>query len=518
MKHPFDYDFMFNQALQRIRAIRNPNASNPYAIDRSVKKQQLFDYDGEKIMEYSNVIDAAKNVSQSILKEIILCLFERYSPNIQIIEYEEKGYLSNCLLCILHKETNTILIFKDIEKACLFKSKHKEPDEVESLINESHALSCKYVYLMRNKAYLQIIGHNNDSNDSGRGYNVYDLNWLFESYFSKSEYGEFIRALDKYENSVREYLGYSVVRNLSPQSLINFRRITENELLRFDYSELKRISISQKRNTYMLSNADYKKLIAQFIDLRYYSVMVSNHVFAESLITAEWLRDSMRKAKAIDLTAVGMGYFKLVEQLLYELICLDSSGTRVIKSSTSKDKIQLTKENIEQNNIDFSIGSMAVFYRDNLVLLRPDISNQTKKYIRETIFKYSVLRNEYLHKDNIHEWTKIEEIRKSSFYMIFLMLGAYSLSNDAIIALGKPLDDMHDDYYKLCEYMNYHCSELFFVTQNGKEKIVEGYVDLFTEIIDDKYIQYSGAYIKDLRNGMVDKITKDNFPDIIYLG
>ena len=51
LKRQFDYEFMFNQALQRIRAIRNPNASNPFALDRDVKKQQLFDFGGEKIKD-----------------------------------------------------------------------------------------------------------------------------------------------------------------------------------------------------------------------------------------------------------------------------------------------------------------------------------------------------------------------------------------------------------------------------------------------------------------------------------
>lgn len=510
---------MFSQALQRIRAIRNPNASNPYAIDNGVKIQQLFDYGSEKIKEYSEMINVAKEVSQSILITIILLLFERYNANIKKVDYEKKDFLANCLLCIHDKENNTILLFKDVEESNLFKLKNKEPKEVELLIDNNNALSCKYIYLMRDKAYLQMIGHTDDSNDPGRGYNAYALKWLFESYFSESEYGEFIKALDKYENSVRECLGYSVVRNLSPQSLINFRRITENEILKFDYSELKKISISNKANTYTLSNSDYNKLIMQFLDLRYYSVLVSDHNFAESLITAEWLRDSMRKAKAIDLTAVGMGYFKAIEQMLYELICLDKTGARSIKSINSKDKINLIHENIEQDKIDFSIGSMANYFKDNLDLFRSDISYQTKKYIRETIFKYKDLRNGYLHKDNIHEGTKIEEIRKASFQMMFLILGAYNLSNDDIIVLGKPLDDFLDDYYKLCEYINYHSNELFFVTHDDIEDIYLGFSDLFTEIINDKYIRYSGAYIKDLvKNGKVYKITKGNLPDTIYLG
>ena len=521
MKQQFDYDFMFNQALQRIRAIRNPNATNSYdAIDISVKKLQLFDYDGDEIKKYSDMINVAKNISQSIFIEIILCLFELYSSNIQILEYEKKGDLVNCLLCILDKNTNTILIFKDIEKSNVFKAKHKEPKEVELLIKNNSALSCKYIYLMRDKAYLQIIGHNNDHSDPGRGYNAYALNWLFESYFSESEYSEFIKALDKYENSVREYLGYSVVRNLSSQSLINFRMIMGNEILKYDYSELKSIDISNKTTTYTLSDSDYNKLIAQFLDQRYYSIFVSNHVFAESFITAEWLRDSMKKAIAIDLTAVGMGYFKAVEQLLFELICLDKTGSRFIKSINSKEKIQLTHENIEQDKIDFSIGSMAMFFKENLDLFRSDISYQTKKYIRETVFKYKDLRNGYLHKDNIHEWTKIEEIRKISFQIMFLMLGAYNLSEDALLSLGNPLlDKIFDDFYQLCEYMNYHSDEIYFIKYNNSEKISISCKDLYTEIIDDKYIKYSGIYLRELgKNGRTFKIAKDDLPDTIFLG
>ena len=34
--------------------------------------------------------------------------------------------------------------------------------------------------------------------------------------------------------------------------------------------------------------------------------------------------DSMKRAQAIDLTAIGMGYFKAVEQLLYEILMVNN--------------------------------------------------------------------------------------------------------------------------------------------------------------------------------------------------
>lgn len=65
--------------------------------------------------------------------------------------------------------------------------------------------------------------------------------------------------------------------------------------------------------------------------MKTYQVMLGDHHFSESLITAEWLYDSMKKAQAIDLTVIGMGYFKAVERVLFELICLHK-----MKTDTSK--------------------------------------------------------------------------------------------------------------------------------------------------------------------------------------
>lgn len=61
---------------------------------------------------------------------------------------------------------------------------------------------------------------------------------------------------------------------------------------------------------------------AQFVNDKVFRFALGNHDYAESLITAEWLINSMEKAKAIDLTVIGMGYLKAVELLLFDLICL----------------------------------------------------------------------------------------------------------------------------------------------------------------------------------------------------
>ena len=51
-------------------------------------------------------------------------------------------------------------------------------------------------------AYLQIIGHDNNEADPGRGYNAYSFKWFFTKYFGEAEYEIFARCLKQYIEDV----------------------------------------------------------------------------------------------------------------------------------------------------------------------------------------------------------------------------------------------------------------------------------------------------------------------------
>ena len=252
---------------------------------------------------------------------------------------------------------------------------------------------------------------------------------------------------------------------------------------------------------------------------------MGSHDFAESLITAEWLYSSMKKASAIDLTTVGMGYLKAVEQLLYELICLHKDNGLLAKKDYSvenrdlPDLIPLSTENIEARKIDFSIGSMANFVKSNFLLFRSDLRAPTKKYIREFLFNFADLRNGYFHKHNIHDWNKIDEIRGAAFRAAFLLIGAFDLDNEAIKTLGAPSTDAFTDYAKLCEYVNYHSGEIFYLVFDYGEEMGIAMSDPQPQTINDEYIQYTGVYFKELRdNGRVFRFREENLPKEIHIG
>ena len=74
MEAEFNYKYLFDQAVQRIRGVRDPHSTRPETTDLKwdeVRKQVLFDFGGTEYEKYSNVLDAAQKTSISILSFII---------------------------------------------------------------------------------------------------------------------------------------------------------------------------------------------------------------------------------------------------------------------------------------------------------------------------------------------------------------------------------------------------------------------------------------------------------------
>ena len=88
MDAEFNYKSLFDQAVQRIRGIRDPHSTRPETIDLKwdeVRKQVLFDFGGTEFEKYSSVLDAAQKISISILSFIIQKLSEHYGKPLRPI-------------------------------------------------------------------------------------------------------------------------------------------------------------------------------------------------------------------------------------------------------------------------------------------------------------------------------------------------------------------------------------------------------------------------------------------------
>lgn len=522
----FNYDSLFNQALEKVKHLRSPHMKiEEHDLQWDIVEQQkLFDFLGYDIEGYLDYVKQSKRISIGCLYKVIVSLFKKYDYDIEPIILKDINEQPNMRFAFKDIRNNTLLFFKEIEESNFWKISGRESDEIQKLLSKCGMTKCKYIYLMLDYAYLQIINHNDDVSDPGRGYNCYSIQWFFKMYFGEDECKNFLNSMNKYTNEVKRCLGYIFIKPLESYELLDFRRIVEKEIMLHSYEMLLKKKINKnikgKAEEFILEKTDFVELQQQYFNKKVFLVMLSNHDFAESFITSEWLYDSMKKAQAIDLTVIGMGYFKAIEQLMFELISFHKNEKRDIKEKKSKKQKEFNETNLEKKILDTSIGAMAYFYKENLELLRNKLSESAKEYIRETIFDYAELRNEFFHKDNIHEWEKIKEIRNATFNIMFLLLGGQKLNNLELLELGMPKGDIVSDYYRLCEYVNYHSGEIFFLDFGQKgETVVCACSDMKAEIEEKQYIKYSGVYFRKPGNGMeAILITEDNLPEKIYLG
>ena len=133
------------------------------------------------------------------------------------------------------------------------------------------------------------------------------------------------------------------------------------------------------------------------------------------------------------------------------------------------------------------------------------------------MFHYKDLRNGYSHKHNITDKDKIDEIRSATYDLIFLILGSHKFSDERLSKLGYEEREYEDDFYYLCEYMNYHAGDFFYVYAGDREIMCSANNDK-NLINKGKYMEYSGVYIQDMVSKQKYRITENDLPTKVVLG
>ncbi len=527
MTELLDYQTILSKAIQEIICYREPHSPCVYEdslLWHDVEKETLVPFETSNYIKQQDTINYAKNVTLRYVQYIIAQLFEKYQNGtvIPVEEPDSDDDMSPILFSFKDKSNSCLLFFKEHEKGPMAISSGWRPSYIESACGQFNVQSFKLIYLLFDKAYLQFMGHNKDESDPGRGYPFYSLKWLFSTYFSDDEFSAFREIMNNYQKAVNSLIGYVSVRPLYHTSMITFKRILESQIIRYQYEKILSIQIADKNHPdriFEFSQEDLDLVRHNYINNSGYLCLLGNSSFAESFITAEWLYSSMKQAKAVDFTVIGMGYCKAIEQLLYELICTYAGQNLQIKSSNSSVKVFLSQNAIDSDEIDSSIGSMAVFVRDyKEILLQHALTSRGKNFIKEFVFRFGEMRNEYFHKENIHDWSKIVLLRDTTFQMAFLLLGGFIITPVSKEKLKYPNYDYYTDYYRLCEYVNYHCEEHYiFEFKDGKEDWALGRRDYF-QTVENDHIKYSGVYFSPfIKNKTIARLRQEDLPEKIYL-
>lgn len=456
MKKGFDYQRYFGKALDMIKAIRDPYAKRQEDIEfgwHTILQNQIVNIGAADFKRPTDVIDNANDISIVCIYNILIGLIAERAKYCQVLALPRdiKAAAKRPFIAIDTK-ANRLIVVKNIEQDIALITEEYIPESITQLMQKTGTTTYAQVYLVHENADLQFVGPNNDISKTMHGQNVYSFPWVFDTYFGEGEYSLFRDALTRYNSAVDDYLGYSVVRSLNPTALVNFKKITERSLRIFNYDQVMSKKITNKfgKTVWLSHIREVNKLKKQFLSDGVYRLLLSGNDYAESLTTAEWLLDSMKKAHAIDLTVIGTGYFKAAEQMLYALILLHNP------SFDPKS----------------TLGDCATFYKDNHdIILRSDVHWSTRDFIFEAIYEYAELRNGYFHKHNIHDPAKILEIQSATYTLMFLLLGGQKLSNSELVSLGLTVLSSASDFERLCDYIMYHKHSLYCVAADDTPEV-----------------------------------------------
>ena len=399
-----------------------------------------------------------------------------------------------------------------------------------------------YVSMVEKDAYTEVLNHNDNENDPTRGTGIYSLKQFFDFFFGVNEYGVFKKYTEIFTERVRSYFGFEIVRTLKPNTLHNFRKVVRDGIESFDIAKL---------DTESRITEEQRELIKKhFFEERRFELLTGSSDFAQSYMTAEWLFESLENAGNIDLTSIAMGYFKAIEQLLFYFIKLHVKENDPITRNIfvgkgrpyadEKGNAELSESLMEddEKSKDINLGALTGFfgffserssqyYYRNKDLLENGITESTYEYIIDVLTGIVGLRNGYFHKHNLKTWDSVVEARNSARLVFYLLLGAYRISESDKQQLGLIPSENHDDYYRLCEYLN-ECSgsadglEIPVFYMNGETErygFWMGYRDDFIEY--DIYGEpiYSGAYFRQLHEkNHITKATRDTLPNEIWEG
>lgn len=520
------------EALNHIKHLRNAYASRDELSDPTTKSafdSIMFDVMGKEHREYTFITESVKKHTLKMVSDIICGLLEKYHVSTTPVDFGQYGIFPVPVMAFVQllQDEKRLYIIKE------FGLSHNTPEAVVRSFTEQINASYYYVSLVKENAFAEILNHNEDESDPSRGTRIISLPFFLQLVFGEQEKNDFIKFADTYVAEVRNYLGLTITKSLTPNALYSFKRSSSFEALHFDYyakyqelysSKFFSVAISEIReeerkkslekkfftpkSTDSISPEQWEIIRQQYQGDLCYKALTGKADFSQTFMTAEWLYDTMKKAGRIDYSPVAMGYFKSIEQLIWGILALHKKETISIKRKGAKSFIMFNDPAMnwdERNNADkadTTIGALmgALDFNSNRVIFRKEISDKTIDIIVILVRTFKNLRNGYTHKDNINDWRFIDTVRNTAFVLYYLLLGSVNLSVNDKTTLEIPVDQK-SDYQKLCEYINYNSSRPYYLIDDcGHRTVVIALPDDNMIIDENGDAEFSGIYVKPALN------------------
>ena len=308
---------------------------------------------------------------------------------------------------------------------------------------------------------------------------------FFKECVDESVYDYFLEQLNRFYSEISKRTAIKVIPVLSPMYKSRFLDRIEKELLNIEYKSLsykfiknnptddrmKRIRNNiEKWTIYDIDDVEKKYKSGN------YKIMLSDHPFAKTFATSEWLFYSIDNNGEFDFTSIVTGYLKSIEQLLYYIMMLDIDNKKYASikmkfADTVINKVggvifeEVPNEYLnkkEYKQIDLNVYEIKKIKnkwykveRRNGEKIRLDniwveFSSDIKEYINDTMGDYwyfvsnqsdalnrknralicntidyfrDECRNGFFHMHMIDSWDDVSTIRNNALYIYFLVFG-----------------------------------------------------------------------------------------------
>lgn len=548
------YEKITNEYLRKMKAIRDLWPNNESVVSNEQYAAGILDIKDHNYTQYEYIMNRSSELVHEMIYQIILSLLQFYKipvigcdirKSISVVYYYGKEQKSKKYIDDSSQESK-ILAFARIDdnndnKGILFVFKdfgfdNRLPASIQEELLKYPMFKCiKYISFVEDNAFSEILNHNDNEEDPARGTDTYSLKFFFNTFFGVEEYDIFKKYLDSFFSSFRNYLGLNIVQSLKPNTMFGFQKNISNNLRKID------IILCNDDFPATIDNMQKRIIDEQFYQNKYISILLGRGEFATSFRTAEWLYSSLKNVGNVDLSAVVLGYFKSIEQFLFQFVTFhtkeqDSVHREIYANSHYNeltDDFINNSENIKKvtltsllDFLGFYNSSKDNYKEKNTDLLRPNITNESYHLFIKHLERIKTLRNDHLHKDNLYKWETVDEIRRSIYAFYYFFLGSYEISDEQLDQMGDLSFIKKSDFALLCEYIydKYRNMRLNVPVYYIKEEEIP---NEFYSVMNDLHIEYeditgnpiySGLYLKKVRTEKELLFTPDNPPDELWEG
>lgn len=277
---------------------------------------------------------------------------------------------------------------------------------------------------------------NPKARDDSSGYSpnleTITLRDFFKTHFSADDFETFLSEARRYVEAARGIIGYRTV----PVPTNEFLRRFKMNLVEGLEKDTKSFALELERDG--LKNDQVEIMVKNFVERRRLMALVGTLPFADSFVSSEWFYTVDHKTDALEKTGVVSGYLKSIEQLLRHLTDLAKDEGREISLWKGSDPIPLSSDCDEADKRN--LGALQYFLSDNTNRDLFCISNRSRRLLINKLGRWrDDNRNGLFHFDNIHDEGKVDEIRRQTRFLYFLILGGWRREDPA--ALGMSLEN-----------------------------------------------------------------------------